>query len=146
MSQLDVITGSDSTPVYRVRKIGPADLKDALAKGLADFSAKPSHLVFLGLIYPLVGIGPVFGDGGHLVLHGLEVLRLSDPDNDRGFLQLFHNRHRGASNFWLPRPKTLSNIRGWGHTLSRASGATVRLRQWALGRRAIYVGRTAREK
>ena len=45
MSQ-SVITGSDSTPVYRVRKIGPADLKDALAKGLADFSAKPSHLVF----------------------------------------------------------------------------------------------------
>jgi uncharacterized membrane protein len=60
MSQ-SVITGSDSTPVYRVRKIGPADLKDALAKGLADFSAKPSHLVFLGLIYPLVGIGLVVG-------------------------------------------------------------------------------------
>jgi len=57
MSQSNVITGSDSTPIYRVRKIGPADLKDALAKGLADFSAKPSHLVFLGLIYPLVGIG-----------------------------------------------------------------------------------------
>ena len=32
MSQFDVITGPDSTPVYRVRKIGPADLKDALAK------------------------------------------------------------------------------------------------------------------
>ena len=29
MSQSNVITGSDSTPVYRVRKIGPADLKDA---------------------------------------------------------------------------------------------------------------------
>jgi uncharacterized membrane protein len=58
MSQ-SVITGSDSTPVYRVRKIGPADLKDALAKGLADFLAKPSHLVFLGLIYPLIGIGLV---------------------------------------------------------------------------------------
>jgi hypothetical protein len=48
MSQSNVITGSDSTPIYRVRKIGPADLKDALAKGLADFSAKPSHLVFFG--------------------------------------------------------------------------------------------------
>jgi len=31
MSQSNVITGSGSTPVYRVRKIGPADLKDALA-------------------------------------------------------------------------------------------------------------------
>ena len=46
MSQSNVITGANSTPIYRVRKIGPADLKDAVAKGLADFSAKPSHLVF----------------------------------------------------------------------------------------------------
>jgi uncharacterized membrane protein len=49
MSQSNVITGTDSTPVYRVRKIGPMDLKDALAKGLDDFSAKPSHLVFARL-------------------------------------------------------------------------------------------------
>ena len=34
MSQLNRITGSDSTPVYRVRKIGPADLKDAWLKDL----------------------------------------------------------------------------------------------------------------
>jgi len=40
MSQFDVITGPDSTPVYpMVRKIGPADLKDALAKGIDDFLA-----------------------------------------------------------------------------------------------------------
>ena len=34
-----------------VRKIGPSDLKQALAEGLDDFLAKPSHLVFLGLIF-----------------------------------------------------------------------------------------------
>ena len=37
-----------------VRKIGMADLKDALAKGLADFNAMPTHLVFLCIIYPIV--------------------------------------------------------------------------------------------
>jgi len=37
-----------------VRKIGIADLRDALAKGLADFTAMPTHLVFLCLIYPIV--------------------------------------------------------------------------------------------
>ncbi len=37
-----------------VRKIGPADLGDALAKGLADFKAMPTHLVFLCLIYPIL--------------------------------------------------------------------------------------------
>lgn len=39
-----------------VRHIGPSDLKDALALGLDDFKAKPSHLLLLVLIYPLVGI------------------------------------------------------------------------------------------
>jgi uncharacterized membrane protein len=40
-----------------VRRIGPADLMDALAKGWNDFSAMPSHAIFLCLIYPIVGIG-----------------------------------------------------------------------------------------
>ena len=57
MSQFDVIAGPDSTPVYpMVRKIGPADLKDALAKGIDDFLAMPSSHVFLGLIYPIAGL------------------------------------------------------------------------------------------
>jgi uncharacterized membrane protein len=57
MSQFDVIAGPDATPVYpNVRKIGPADLKDALAKGIDDFLAMPSSHVFLGLIYPIAGL------------------------------------------------------------------------------------------
>lgn len=40
----------------RIRKIGIADLKDALSKGVADFSAMPTHAVFLCLIYPIVGL------------------------------------------------------------------------------------------
>lgn len=42
----------DAQPI--VRPIGPADLRDALSKGLADFNAMPTHLVFLCVIYPLV--------------------------------------------------------------------------------------------
>lgn len=38
------------------RIIGTDDLKAALAKGYADFMAMPSHLIFIGLIYPIVGI------------------------------------------------------------------------------------------
>jgi len=37
-----------------VGRIGPADLKDVLAKGFADFKAVPTHLAFLCVIYPLV--------------------------------------------------------------------------------------------
>ena len=39
-----------------VRRIGPADLADALKKGYADFSAMPSHAVFLCVVYPVIGI------------------------------------------------------------------------------------------
>jgi uncharacterized membrane protein len=49
MPKFHVIVGPDATAVYpSVRKIGPADLKDVLAKGIDDFLAMPSSLVFLG--------------------------------------------------------------------------------------------------
>ena len=57
MPKFHVIAGPDATPAYPiVRKIGLADLKDALAKGVDDFWAMPTSLVFLGLIYPIVGM------------------------------------------------------------------------------------------
>lgn len=39
-----------------VYSIGPADLKDAIAKGIEDFKAVPSHAVFLGIIYAVLGL------------------------------------------------------------------------------------------
>ncbi len=39
-----------------VRRIGINDLFDALSKGLSDFNAKPSHIVFLAIMYPLFGV------------------------------------------------------------------------------------------
>jgi uncharacterized membrane protein len=51
-----------------IHKIGAADLWDALAKGLDDFNAKPSHLVFLYLIYPLIGLVLVRLSAGYAML------------------------------------------------------------------------------
>ena len=57
MAPFHVIAGADATPVRpTVRRIGASDLKAALARGLDDFSAMPSHAIFLCLIYPLVGM------------------------------------------------------------------------------------------
>lgn len=39
-----------------VRKIDFADLKDAITKGLEDFKAIPSHALFIGILYPLLGL------------------------------------------------------------------------------------------
>jgi uncharacterized membrane protein len=50
--------GRDSTPLDlpAVRRIGIQDLRIALEKGLEDFWAIPSHLVFFALIYPALGL------------------------------------------------------------------------------------------
>ena len=56
MAQIHVINGPTETPIdLTVRKIGLDDIRDALAHGLDDFAAMPSHVIFLGLIYPIVG-------------------------------------------------------------------------------------------
>src|SRR4249919_4291471 len=57
MAHFHVIAGADEHPVFPVvRRIGTDDLKDALARGIDDFLAMPSHVVFISLIYPIVGL------------------------------------------------------------------------------------------
>lgn len=43
-------------PLPEVRRIGAGDLRDALAKGIEDFAAYRSDVVFLCLFYPAIGL------------------------------------------------------------------------------------------
>jgi uncharacterized membrane protein len=57
MAHFHVLTGSeavDTPPV--VRRISFTDLQDALARGIGDFKAMPSHALFLCVIYPVIGM------------------------------------------------------------------------------------------
>jgi uncharacterized membrane protein len=47
-------SGSPASPV--IRRVTPSDLFDSLARGIDDFTAMPSHAVFLCVIYPLIGL------------------------------------------------------------------------------------------
>jgi uncharacterized membrane protein len=49
-------TRSASGAEPAIRKIGVADLWDALARGYKDFEAMPTHAVFLVIIYPVIGL------------------------------------------------------------------------------------------
>jgi uncharacterized membrane protein len=61
MTNFHVLVGQDAVPVVPViRRINPGDIWEALKKGMDDFRAMPSHLAFLGLIYPLCGIAIAF--------------------------------------------------------------------------------------
>ena len=56
MAKFHVLAGPDELLHFPVvRRIGFSDLIVSLREGWRDFWAKPSHLVFLGLIYPLMG-------------------------------------------------------------------------------------------
>lgn len=57
MANSRVLLGAATAPGQLVvRRIGLADLKDALAKGIDDFYAMPTHAVFLCAIYPVIGL------------------------------------------------------------------------------------------
>jgi len=56
MAFSNIFVGAGTRPAHPViRKIGLADLRDALAKGADDFYAMPTHAIFLCIIYPFVG-------------------------------------------------------------------------------------------
>ena len=63
MTNLHFLAGSDTAPAYPVvRRIGPADVKDALAKGITDFFptldllAEPLFLVPLSITFAIIPI------------------------------------------------------------------------------------------
>jgi uncharacterized membrane protein len=57
MGTLHVVAGADGVMVRpKVRSIGISDVFDALRRGINDFREKPSHYVFLCLLYPVAGI------------------------------------------------------------------------------------------
>src|SRR6202140_493695 len=57
MAYSHMLVGASPAPQSLViRRLAPSDLFDALARGIDDFTAMPSHGVFLCVIYPLLGI------------------------------------------------------------------------------------------
>jgi len=51
---LPVVVDANAQPA--IRNITTTDLLDSLSKGLQDFSAMPSHAVFLCIVYPVIGV------------------------------------------------------------------------------------------
>ncbi len=57
MTSWHILVGASTSPTLpEVRDITPADLLHSVERGIHDFSATPSHAVFLCMIYPLLCI------------------------------------------------------------------------------------------
>ena len=105
MAQLHVLMGADTIRARpTVRRIGLADLKDALARGLADFSAIPTHAVFLCLIYPIVGLVLARAIMGYALLPLLFPLAagfaLVGPFAALGLYEMSRRREQGGNVAW----------------------------------------------
>jgi len=87
-----------------VRKIDISDVLDALRQGLSDFNQKPSHYVFLSLIYPIVGIVlAVWSTGANLLplLYPLASgFALLGPLAALGLYEISRRRERGEDTSW----------------------------------------------
>ena len=105
MTHLHALAGADASPTLPdVRKIAMSDLKDALAKGIDDFRAFPTHVIFLSIIYPIIGL---ILAGLTLSYHLLPLLfplaagfALVGPFAAIGFYELSRRRELGLDVSW----------------------------------------------
>jgi uncharacterized membrane protein len=100
-----VIAGVGETPSNpTVRRIGLADIREALAKGVDDFSAMPTHVLFLGILYPVVGLFLACLSFGYEVVPILFPLAsgfaLVGPFAAVGLYELSRRREEGLDSTW----------------------------------------------
>jgi uncharacterized membrane protein len=88
----------------QVRKIGTEDLNASLKQGWDDFMAMRGDLIFLGLLYPLIGFaGAVFTLNGPLLPFFFPVVAgvgLLGPVAAVGFYELARRREAGLTSNW----------------------------------------------
>ena len=89
---------------YEVRTIGTAELRESLAQGWADLLERRGDLIFVGLIYPLVGIAAaIMALGGSLIplLFPIAMgIALLGPAAAVGFYELARRREQGLESGW----------------------------------------------
>jgi uncharacterized membrane protein len=89
----------------RVRKIGSADLNASLREGWDDFLAMRGDLIFIALLYPLIGIVAAVALTGSpllpLLFPLLAGVGLLGPIAAIGFYELARRREQGQTSNWL---------------------------------------------
>jgi uncharacterized membrane protein len=103
-SELTATNAPSVDGVPAIRRIGMADLIGALRDGLDDFKAMPSHVVFVSLIYPVVGLilaRLVFGyDVLPLLFPLMAGFALIGPFAALGLYEMSRRREKGLDTSW----------------------------------------------
>ena len=105
MAGFHVVAGAQKTLAHpKVRSIGFADVVDALRRGADDFWEKPSHYVFLCLIYPIVGVilltWASSGQALQLIFPLISGFALLGPLAAVGLYEISRRRELGLDTSW----------------------------------------------
>jgi uncharacterized membrane protein len=105
MAGFHVIAGPDDRIVHPdIRRIDFSDLIDALRRGLDDFMAKPSHIMFIVILYPLIGVFLAAWTSGNNALPMLFPLMsgfaLIGPFAAIGLYEISRRREAGLDMSW----------------------------------------------
>jgi uncharacterized membrane protein len=142
MTHLDMTVGSDtSRALPMVRKIGMVDIKDALAKGVEDFRAIPTHVVFLSIIYPvgaLVVAQLTLNDLVHLFFPLAAGFALIGPVAALGLYELSRRRELGLP-LWWTHAFDVRHSRSIGGILTLGVLLIVIFLLWIAVAQAIYI-------
>jgi uncharacterized membrane protein len=130
------------TAIPEVRKINFADVKQSLAQGFDDFKAKPSHVFFLGIIYPLLGLFLIRLALGYKVLPLLFPMvagfLLLGPLAAIGFYEISRRREEGLDASWW-RAFGLLRSHSIGAILALAGLLILVFVAWLWAAESIYV-------
>jgi uncharacterized membrane protein len=96
---------AQTAPLPTVRHISVADLREALARGIDDFRAYRSDVVFLVLVYPVIGVLLAWLTVGNNVLPLLFPLAagfaLIGPVAALGLYEMSRRREQGSTVDWV---------------------------------------------
>lgn len=140
MATLHVLSGAGDTPAHpQIRKIGFADLREAIDKGVDDFKAMPTHVLLLAVIYPVVGLILARLTLGYDMMPVLFPLAagfaLIGPFAAIGFYELSRRREEGLDTSWVQafsvvRSSSAGSIAALGLLLVVLFGVWLAVAQW----------------
>lgn len=105
MTDFHVFAGAEHTiDRPHIRRITLSDVGEALRKGVDDFRDKPSHIVFLALIYPIMGVVLARWSSGEdtlqLIYPLMSGFALIGPFAAIGLYEISRRRELGMDTSW----------------------------------------------
>ena len=106
MTDFHVFAGAGSIGEHRpaVRRIEIGDIYDILMRGVEDFRRKPSHVIFIAIIYPIVGVVLARWSSGaaapRLVFPLISGFALVGPFAALGLYEISRRFERGQDPTW----------------------------------------------